>query len=79
MIRLFTSKCCHEFSMCNIKFTNIPLIPEPLGRGYFEWKEYYAKVYKQEGITKRVSCVCNKCGKVFYADCGLHLNGKLVR
>mgnify|MGYP003655652456 CR=1 FL=1 len=77
--RLFRKECEHEFSMSNITLSGIQPLPEPSSTDYFLWKEYYKEVYKHDSVTKRIQCSCNKCGSIIYADCGLHLKGKLVR
>lgn len=72
-------RCSHEFATDNIKLTEIPLIPEPSkDADYAEWQKYHEDFYECEGNTKRISSVCRKCGKEFYANCGLDLPGHLV-
>jgi hypothetical protein len=36
-------------------------------------------MYDGDHIRKRVSCPCSKCGKVFYAHCGLDITGNWKR
>lgn len=72
-------RCSHEFAIDNIKLTGIPLIPVPDNNaGYVEWQKYHEEFYECEGNIKRVSSVCRKCGKEFFASCGLELPGHLV-
>lgn len=72
--------CKHEFCIDDIKLTGIPRLPKPKhGDGYQEWKVYLQAIYTHDSHTKRVKCNCDKCGELHYADCGLHLKGKLIR
>ena len=75
--------CSHEFSSSggDITLTGIELPPRPDVKtdfkGHMEW--LYYDVLESEGYKKRVYCGCRKCGKGFYAHCGLDLakHGKL--
>lgn len=76
--RLFSTACNHEFDTKNIEKTNIPEKKKPETNDYHEWMSYYKELYHHPSVANRVKCKCNKCGEVFFADCGLHLKGKLV-
>ncbi|MCK5316873.1 MAG: hypothetical protein KAJ55_03110 [Anaerolineales bacterium] len=73
--------CKHTFDMDDLEQTGIPELEPPKTRGYKEWERYFSKVYSHEGVTKRVRWPCSKCGKVFYAHCGLDIGheGNIIR
>lgn len=79
MVELFSwfkkKTCKHRFAYEDLEQTGIPDMPTPKGRGYQEWADYYSEYWKleHEGHTKRVRWPCAKCGKVFYAHCGLDI------
>lgn len=81
LINLFLRKvvCQHEFMIKDLKLTGIPDLPPPTTNDYGLWQKYFEEVYTHESHTKRVSWPCCKCGKVFYAHCGLDIDkyGKL--
>jgi hypothetical protein len=64
--------------MADLKKTGIPEPPEPTKNDYNEWNKWYETIYsfKHESHTKRVVWPCSKCGKVFYAHCGLDISPK---
>ena len=74
-------KCNHKFDMADLKQTGIPELEPPKTRGYKEWERYFTAIYKHESVTKRVRWPCSKCGKVFYAHCGLDIGheGNIIR
>lgn len=76
--RLFRS-CSHQFNISNIEKTNIEPLEEPSYNNYQAWCKYYKEVYTHDSVTKRIKCSCDKCGKTFYAQCGLDLPGKLIQ
>ena len=71
--------CKHEYCIEDIQQTGIKPLGKPSANDYFEWMEYLNGIYKHDSHTKRVSCICRKCGQIEYAHCGLDLKGKLVR
>lgn len=81
MVNLFNwakkKMCKHAFAMKDLKQTGIAELPTPKGRDYQEWKDYFKIVnsFKHASHTKRVKWPCAKCGKVFYAHCGLDILG----
>jgi len=78
----FKAKCSHEFiSGQGITLTGIKYPDEPHSiHDYFEWVEWYKHVYTCDAHVNRVYGECHKCGKGFYAHCGIELQkyGKLV-
>lgn len=81
--RHFTVKFCrHEFKYKDLVSTGIPELATPKNNDYFEWKEYYLKIYDHESITKRVQWTCHKCKETFYGAYGLQIlsrtKGKIV-
>lgn len=66
--------CRHRFAIEDLKKTGIPELEKPATNGYQEWADYYSARDKHEGHTKRVAWPCDKCGKVFYAHCGLDIS-----
>jgi hypothetical protein len=80
MFSWFKKKICsHEFEISDIQLTGIPDLAMPKwDSSYAEWETYHKSYYKCDGVTKRVSCKCRKCGNVFFAHCGLDLDGKLT-
>lgn len=75
---IFKAKCKHEFDIKLMERTNIPPKEKPISNDYFEWVEYYRDLYSHPSVAKRIKCKCRNCDKIFFADCGLHLPGKLV-
>lgn len=74
----FQKKTCkHGFLLGDLKQTGISEPPPPKGRGYQEWADYFQIInsYEHESHTKRVVWPCAKCGKEFYAHCGLDILG----
>jgi hypothetical protein len=78
---LLKLKCKHTFDMVDLEQTGIPELEPPETRGYEEWERYFTAIYKHESVTRRVKWPCSKCGKVFYAHCGLDIahEGNIVR
>jgi len=70
--RLKEKFCKHEFNLNDLHITGIPEIPVPIKNDYKDYTAYY----QQDAFTKRVSWKCQKCGKVFYAHCGLDISLK---
>ena len=82
IIRIKQKICRHNFDLSQLKKTNIPELEPPKTRGYKEWEEYFSKLYKHESHIKRVKWPCSKCGKIFYAHCGLDISpeyGSVIR
>ena len=78
---LLRPTCRHKFDMADLKQTGIPELEPPKTRGYKEWERYHTEIYKHDSVTKRVRWPCAKCGKVFYAHCGLDIGheGNIIR
>ena len=67
--------CRHSFAIEDLTLTGIPAPQKPAaGSGYAEWENYYKILYTGEHHTKRVRWPCAKCGKVFFAHCGLDIS-----
>ena len=81
LLCLLRPACKHTFDMADLEKTGIPEIEPPKTRGYKEWEQYFSKIYSCDGVTKRVRWPCSKCGKVFYAHCGLDIGheGNIIR
>ena len=58
----FKKKCTHRFAIEDMTLTNIKVLDE------------YS--YKDKGHAMRVYMPCDKCGKIFYAHCGLDITPK---
>ena len=66
--------CCHTFRLGGQSLTGIPEPEKPEDNaGYAAWSEYYQSLYNGPSFTKRVQWPCAKCGKVFFAHCGLDI------
>ncbi len=65
--------CKHEFDLNDLRKTNIPEPAKPTSNNYEEWCKYYSAPHEHDSHTKRVMWPCSKCGKVFYAHCGLDI------
>jgi len=74
--------CRHKFAMEDLKLTHIAPPPTPFKGTYAEWEHFYEGIDTHESHTHRVEWPCDKCGKVFYAHCGLDIapeNGGIFR
>lgn len=74
--------CKHRFAYEDLKLTGIPIeeLPTPcLHAPYIDWEYYFSNYVdverNSEGYKKRVVWPCDKCGKEFYAHCGLDIIG----
>ncbi len=66
--------CIHKFRLGDQSFTKIPEpTPPPWNAGYDEWSQYLQDRDKHVSHTRRIQWPCAKCGKVFYAHCGLDI------
>lgn len=65
--------CSHEFALEDLRNTGIPALVKPTSKDYAEWSHYLSNLTTHESHTRRVSWPCQKCGKVFYAHCGLDI------
>ena len=76
LIIKFKQKFCkHKFKCNDILLTGIEPPPMPIkGAGYQAFMDWEKTKYTGDHYTKRVSCKCHKCNKVFFAHCGLDLN-----
>ena len=84
LVRYFRKNTCkHEFDLADLNKTNIPPLEQPASKSdYCGWVEYFKNVYNHDSVTKRVMWPCWKCGKIFFAHCGLDIiptHGKCVR
>jgi len=75
--------CHHRFALEDLEKTGIPAPKEPEKLASFEeWSEYWREYYDGDWNTKRIKWPCDKCGKTFYAHCGLdvpHASGVIFR
>lgn len=70
----FQKKICkHRFAYEDLRQTGIKEIEPPKENSYEAWCKYYESYWTQEAVTKRVVWPCDKCGKKFYAHCGLDI------
>lgn len=69
-------RCQHEFQLKDLKGTGIPEPEKPKSNDFHEWGKYLDELYRGESFTKRVQWPCRKCGKTFYAHCGLDIAPK---
>lgn len=66
--------CHHRFDMNDLHRTGIPEPERPeKGSGYQAFSDWQNELFTGECHTKRVACPCWKCGKMFYAHCGLDI------
>lgn len=68
--------CRHAFYLKDLKQTGIPKSTTPTSAIDFKaWQEYYRQLNNSKAPhhAKRVKWPCHKCGKVFYAHCGLDI------
>lgn len=82
MFRWLKKKLCnHEFKPSDLTQTGIKEQEKPESSNYREWLAYYEGRDKHPSHTHRVWWPCHKCGKGFYAHCGLDIapkNGFIV-
>lgn len=75
MRRPRTVVCSHKFLLKDLALTGIPQPLKPESKwNYDAWAKYNNELYNGESFTKRVKWPCRKCGKVFYAHCGLDIS-----
>ncbi|MDP1580711.1 MAG: hypothetical protein Q8M02_10550 [Candidatus Didemnitutus sp.] len=74
--------CRHGFRLADLTNTGIPQPAKPTeNAGYYEWLNYYARLSAHPANSQRVRWPCAKCGKVFFAHCGLeimHTHGPIL-
>lgn len=69
--------CRHEFVLDDLKHTGIPEPEKPKDAAdYAAWAEYFKGLDQHIHFTHRVQWPCRKCGKHFFAHCGLDISGK---
>lgn len=66
--------CHHGFEIDDLHQTGIEQLAPPTGNDFHAWREYFSQRYTHDSHTKRVAWPCAKCGKVFYAHCGLDIS-----
>lgn len=66
--------CLHYFKLSDLSLTGI-VAPEPPAKNarYDEWEKWFQNQDKVDAFTKRVQWPCAKCGKMFFAHCGLDI------
>jgi len=65
--------CLHEFDLDDLRVTNIAPPEKPAKGDYKAWERYHIEYYESDYVRKRVMWPCAKCGKIFYAHCGLDI------
>lgn len=74
--RFKRATCSHEFDNGDLDLTNILRPDEPArGAGQAAWDKWAEEVVlgNHPWHTHRVEWPCKKCGKIFYAHCGLDI------
>lgn len=67
--------CRHEFDLSDLRKTGIQGPPRPsAGSGYQDFVDWHHECSHGDCFKKRVVWPCAKCGKVFYAHCGLDIS-----
>ena len=79
--RLFTwlkrETCHHKFAIEDLNKTGIPEPEQPENKyDRKAWEEYWHQLWFGDWTRKRVMWPCAKCGKIFYAHCGLDISPK---
>lgn len=67
--------CRHTFALDDLSLTGIPEPEKPANQ--FDrkaWDRYWHEYWYGDWNKKRVRWPCSKCGKVFYAHCGLYVS-----
>jgi hypothetical protein len=72
--RIKQALCRHRFAIEDLHKTGILEQPEPLKSDWKAWNAWWANRYDDPAHTKRVAWPCDKCGKMFYAHCGLDIS-----
>lgn len=82
MVRWLRWKFCrHEFRWDDLKQTGIKEQERPADNAsYDEWLQWHINTIKEPAFTHGVSWPCVKCGRTFYAHCGLDIlrHGKIM-
>lgn len=67
--------CRHQFRLCDLKQTGIPIPDPPHEKERYDvHMAYFQSLPKHPSHTMRVRWPCRKCGKVFHAHCGLDIS-----
>ena len=78
LVRLFIPRlkqavCIHKFDLDDLKLTGIEEPIKPYTNEYDAWVQYLSGLNKHDSYLRRVVWPCYKCGKEFYAHCGLDI------
>jgi len=65
--------CLHEFDLNDLRKTETPKPAKPEKNYYKAWEKYHMDFYTSDYVRKAVMWPCCKCGKIFYAHCGLDI------
>ena len=68
-----TITCKHEFDLADLRQTGIPAPERPAQNDFASWEKWYSAYDDSEHVKKRVVWPCCRCGKLFYANCGLDI------
>lgn len=69
--------CRHEFDLSDLRKTGIPDPVRPSDQsGYQAFVDWHHELLYGDSVMKRVVWPCSKCGKTFYAHCGLDISPK---
>ena len=67
--------CRHTFRLADLHLTGIKEAEKPAANApYKEQEAWFINRYTEDAFTKRVSWRCSKCGRIFYAHCGLDIS-----
>ena len=67
--------CRHTFRLADLQLTGIKEAEKPASSApYKEQEAWFINRYTEDAFTKRVSWRCSKCGRIFYAHCGLDIS-----
>jgi len=67
--------CRHTFAIDDLSLTGIPEQEKPIDqRDYKAWERYWQQYWHGDCNEKRVKWPCSKCGRIFYAHCGLNIS-----
>ncbi len=74
---LQVKSCNHRFRLGDQSLTGIPEPEKPAkNASYAVWETYWLGLEKSDWHRKRIQWPCAKCGKMFYAHCGLDILSK---
>lgn len=67
--------CRHTFAIEDLSLTGIPEPEKPANQfDRMAWDNYWHQYWHGDWNEKRVQWPCSKCGKMFFAHCGLNIS-----